>query len=456
MPPKRTSKGKEKIATTSGTARTQTPEGGVRRFLGPGVRIRYTDVVSHWQLHAERPVKLEDFPGFELCTLVRNCGWEKLVARPHPVYDGLVREFYANFNMDIDTPGSEHLHQTWVRGKWILFTPEVIQDFYQLTWDHIVPIPEDFPWPEVATVLLGRDNAWPLDTEEWHQIELTPSVALLWLFICYNIEPTQHRSTFQDPKAGLLFHLVRGHKIDLATLLYEQIHTLGISGDRRNSLIFPSLISGICKRAGVPIPPGELPVKTGSFIKRSSLEAQNRARARHQDIQRRAIQGQQAAPAQDVGVDDMDMPPAAPAPPHIGVDTQILRQVFAITTGYGRDLQSLQQAFGTMRTDVQQVRADTLTTRTLASDTSRETIATREALENMTGRLSLYAGRVDDIQLRADATVDRLGHLEAEIQRQSVILHEQSEMMRQILARLPPLPDVGPSFPPPPSSPPPF
>lgn len=210
MPPKRTLKGKEKVGSTSGTTRTQTLDEHMRHFLGPGARLKYTEVVSQWKLLQERPVKLEDFPGYELLTLVYNCGWEKVVERPHPVYDGLVQEFYANFNSEIDTSGSDHHHQTRVRGKWLMFTPEIIHDFYQLTWDNISQIPIDFPWPEVVEVLLGREAAWPLQTEEWYQIELTPSIAILWLFICHNIEPTSHRSTFPDPRAGLLYHLAKG------------------------------------------------------------------------------------------------------------------------------------------------------------------------------------------------------------------------------------------------------
>jgi hypothetical protein len=317
MPPKRTSKGKEKVASTSGTARTRVPDGGIRRFLTPENRTRYSDIVSHWALLPERPVKLTDFPGFELTTLVQHCGWEKVVDRPHPVYEGLVREFYANFNLDIDTPGAEHLHQTWVRDRWIMFTPEVIQDFYGLTWADITPIPGDFHWETVAEVLLGRANAWPLPDPIWKQIELTPSIGILWLFLCHNVEPTTHRTTFTDPTAGLLYHLVRGHKIDLASFIYDQIHSHGISADRHRSLIFPSLISGICQQAGVTIPSGELPERASPFIKLTTLESQDRARAKHRAAQERARHRQQPA-AHD---QDADMQEAPPPQAPLEIDT---------------------------------------------------------------------------------------------------------------------------------------
>lgn len=51
-PPKRTTKGKEKAVTTSGIARTQGPEYGVKRFLNQEAISRYFDIVGHWALFA--------------------------------------------------------------------------------------------------------------------------------------------------------------------------------------------------------------------------------------------------------------------------------------------------------------------------------------------------------------------------------------------------------------------
>lgn len=149
MSPKRTAKEKKKVASTSGTTCTQALKRSIRRFLNQEAISKYSNIVSHWAILAERSIKLKDFLGFELVTLAHYCGWDKLVEQPHPMYEGLVREFYANFNIEIDTPGSTHQHQAWLRDKWIIFSLEIIHDYYQLTWDNIVPIPGDFPWLDV-------------------------------------------------------------------------------------------------------------------------------------------------------------------------------------------------------------------------------------------------------------------------------------------------------------------
>lgn len=108
-------------------------------------------------------------------TLIQNCGWYKVVERAHSDEWRLVQEFNTIFNKEIDTLGSEHQYHTWVRDKWIMFSPEVTHDHYQLTWDTIVPIPDDFSWNEAGKVLHGKENAWPLQINEWYQIKLTPS-----------------------------------------------------------------------------------------------------------------------------------------------------------------------------------------------------------------------------------------------------------------------------------------
>lgn len=90
-----------------------------------------------------------------------------------------------------------------------MISPEVIHDYYKLSWNNVVPIPRNFNWHEVVEALLGRKNAWPLQPAEWHQIEFTRSITILWLFMCHNVELISHRITFTNPKAGFIYHLVR-------------------------------------------------------------------------------------------------------------------------------------------------------------------------------------------------------------------------------------------------------
>lgn len=167
--------------------------------------------------------------------------------------------------------------------------------YYQLSWDNVVPILGYFYQNEVADVLLGFENAWPLQTVEWHQIELTPSIAIIWLFMCHNVESNTHRTTFTNPMTGFINHLVRRQKIDLATFIYNQMHTMGTQENKRCPLIFSSSVDDICKAVGVTILSGEAPEKSNPFIKRTTLEAQDRAREKHQEKMERDARKQQPA-----------------------------------------------------------------------------------------------------------------------------------------------------------------
>ncbi|KAL2486760.1 Uncharacterized protein Adt_31516 [Abeliophyllum distichum] len=104
-------------------------------------------------------VQRTDFHGHLLEHVIQQCGWSKIVAAPHLVYITLVREFFANFNKKIDTPESSHRHKTWVRGKWIRFSPVMIDRYYELSRTGIDPMPTEEDIQSVTRFLYGRENA---------------------------------------------------------------------------------------------------------------------------------------------------------------------------------------------------------------------------------------------------------------------------------------------------------
>ncbi|KAL2491620.1 Uncharacterized protein Adt_27248 [Abeliophyllum distichum] len=119
-----------------------------------------------------------------------KCGWSKVAAAPHPAYITLVREFFAKFNKEIDTPESSRRHKTWVRGKWIRFCPIIIDQYYELNHTGIDPMPTEEDMQSVTWFLYGRENAWPLATSHFKHDELTREIRALHIFVCTNINPT--------------------------------------------------------------------------------------------------------------------------------------------------------------------------------------------------------------------------------------------------------------------------
>lgn len=78
-----------------------------------------------------------------------------------------MQEFYVNFNIDLDTSGIVHMHQTWVREKWILLSLEVTEAHYGLTRDNIIHVLMDSNLSITVWMLYGRDDAWPLLENEF-------------------------------------------------------------------------------------------------------------------------------------------------------------------------------------------------------------------------------------------------------------------------------------------------
>ncbi|KAL2517764.1 Uncharacterized protein Adt_14011 [Abeliophyllum distichum] len=233
-PPTTAEKGKKK-ATGDTSKRPQVETTDARHYLSEEHDDRFKNFISHWTIWGERRLQLEDFPHSELYNLIDICGWSKIADTPHKVYSQLVHEFYANFNQDIDIQGTEHYGQTWVG-----------------------PLP-------------GRD---------FEHIKLTDSLLILNVFVSHNIDPTRHRTTINDARARLLYHLAHGRKMDLENYIYTLISMLGFQTDKRHAAIFPALISGICEAAGVHISPAEPVMKTKGPINRFDLENARRHTAR--------------------------------------------------------------------------------------------------------------------------------------------------------------------------------
>ncbi|KAL2474486.1 Uncharacterized protein Adt_35222 [Abeliophyllum distichum] len=110
MPPKRKAtaheKGKGPVSGSSSRTRhvAEPPDdGGIPRFRTDEIEECYT---KSWAS--------------------KHCGWHKVADAPHAAYPTLVREFFANFNPDIDVPESSHRYKTWLRGQWIRFSPTMI------------------------------------------------------------------------------------------------------------------------------------------------------------------------------------------------------------------------------------------------------------------------------------------------------------------------------------------
>ncbi|KAL2480755.1 Uncharacterized protein Adt_33721 [Abeliophyllum distichum] len=148
MPPKRKAtaqdKGKGHVSGSSTRTRhvAEPPDDGdIPRFQTDVIKDSYTTTWASKVFHKECQVTQDDFSHHLLERVIQHCGWHKVADAPHAAYLTLVREFFANFNPNIDVPESPHIYKTWVRGRWIRFSPTMIDRYYGLTRTDLVPLP---------------------------------------------------------------------------------------------------------------------------------------------------------------------------------------------------------------------------------------------------------------------------------------------------------------------------
>ncbi|KAL2542417.1 Uncharacterized protein Adt_03395 [Abeliophyllum distichum] len=113
MPPKRKAtaqdKGKGQVSGSSTRTRhvAEPPDDGdIPRFQTNAIKDCYTMTWASKVCHKERQVTQDDFYHHLLEHVIQHCGWHKVAEAPHAAYPTLVREFFANFNPDIDVPES--------------------------------------------------------------------------------------------------------------------------------------------------------------------------------------------------------------------------------------------------------------------------------------------------------------------------------------------------------------
>ncbi|KAL2461705.1 Uncharacterized protein Adt_45125 [Abeliophyllum distichum] len=78
----------------------------IPRFRTDEIKDCYTTTWASKVCHKERQVTRNDFFHHLLERVIQHCGWQKVADAPHAAYPTLIREFFANFNLDIDVPES--------------------------------------------------------------------------------------------------------------------------------------------------------------------------------------------------------------------------------------------------------------------------------------------------------------------------------------------------------------
>ncbi|XP_019190738.1 PREDICTED: uncharacterized protein LOC109185210 [Ipomoea nil] len=169
----------------------------------------------------------------------------------------LTYEFYCNLNEEIDILTGPRPMQIFIRDKWYVFGPDMINESYGLKAVHEEAITD---WNLVAkTVTGGQTDTWPTGEKDYlPSSQLTSKYVILHRLALHNWLPSAHFHTVGKQLTGLLFRIGTKMAIDLGAWIYYHILTLIHPREQKVRLPFPNLIFGVLTTQGLEPMPSEV------------------------------------------------------------------------------------------------------------------------------------------------------------------------------------------------------
>ncbi|XP_019158570.1 PREDICTED: uncharacterized protein LOC109155341 [Ipomoea nil] len=190
----------------------------------------------------------------DILPLLSEVGLMKTITFICPYSKILTYEFFCNLNEEIDNLSRTRCMQIFIRGKWYVFGPDVINEYYGLK---AVDEEEITDWDLVArTLTSGQTPVWPTgDVDTLSSSKLTSKYVILHRIALHNWLPSAHFHTVSKQLAALLFRIGTKMTIDLGKWIFYHFLTLIHPREQNARLPYPNLIFGVLTTQGlVPMP----------------------------------------------------------------------------------------------------------------------------------------------------------------------------------------------------------
>nr|GLL31149.1 uncharacterized protein LOC109169324 [Ipomoea trifida] len=220
-------------------------------FNTPGAHERYQACIS------KRPIKAER--GIEIITPNAWNWGTSFLAQPSDAFDSIVREFYANAKDGVET------HRCIVRGVAVDFSPAAINAYYGTTnhrgydYYHRDLRSGNITQADLDTIARSfhQEAEWNIRNGVAVHMDYRfffPLDRAITDFVRAKLIPNSHRG---NVKRDLVFltYCIKEHKtIDIGRFISRSISDIAqTEAKTRCFLGHPSLITELCRRAGVPI-----------------------------------------------------------------------------------------------------------------------------------------------------------------------------------------------------------
>ena len=230
-------------------------------------------------------LKEDEYP--EIQEQIRNRGWEVLTNPEIKVGRNMVQEFYSNLwltDKQRMTGTAYHTYRTMVRGKVMYFHLDKIREIFKLP--QLQDDPESFNrrmvradkgLDQVLEDICLPGTKWITNSKgvpnQLKRGDLKP-IARGWLdFIGRSILPTSNRSEVTIKRAVMIHCIMLGKEVEVHHVIACEIYTIANKNSTEAKLAYPSLISLLCKEAGVKMGVDEfIPIEHP--ITKKSMEGQ--------------------------------------------------------------------------------------------------------------------------------------------------------------------------------------
>ncbi|KOM25200.1 hypothetical protein LR48_Vigan53s001500 [Vigna angularis] len=196
--------------------------------------------------------------------------WGKLATYPTPANIVVVKEFYTNARKIGDYPVENYLG--YVRGHAIRYDPDSINNFLDTVWaveqcQFALCVEEGTDFDDVERVLCVPGGHFQRNRTgsvvNIRRTDLTPLAKYWMAFSHANIQPCSHVSDITLSRALLIYCAIRNLNVNIGQVIADEIRMCANTTNNKAPLGHPSLITHLCKIAGVDIsaPPFERPRK---------------------------------------------------------------------------------------------------------------------------------------------------------------------------------------------------
>lgn len=223
------------------------------RFENEEIEKRFKKSFANRSLCLEKGFHLKkaEMPEF-VSSVIKVHKWKVLCEHMNEAIMPLVGEFYASLT-------GKFQNVVHVRGKPVDITRDAINEFLGLSGseDEHSKFLADVDREALDTVLTDltiTGTEWtrsPQGSLTVLHCRLHPKAKVWYHFIKFSLKPTTHGQTVSWERMALLHSIIVGRKIDVGSIIREEI--LACAQRDRSALIFPCLITRLCKSANVQI-----------------------------------------------------------------------------------------------------------------------------------------------------------------------------------------------------------